>query len=58
MREQTVAHRAPPPSDPANRWFLRPERDRADDALDGIGVEFDAAIIEEACKVRSKRIKE
>jgi hypothetical protein len=24
MREQTVAHRMPPPSEPANRWFLRP----------------------------------
>ena len=24
MREQTVAHRSPPPSEPANRWFLRP----------------------------------
>jgi hypothetical protein len=24
MREQTVAHRTPPPSEPANRWFLRP----------------------------------
>src|ERR1700755_1754132 len=24
MREQIVAHRAAPPSEPANRWFLRP----------------------------------
>src|SRR5947209_2312150 len=24
MREQTVAHRSAPPSEPANRWFLRP----------------------------------
>jgi hypothetical protein len=24
MREQMVAHRTPPPSEPANRWFLRP----------------------------------
>ena len=24
MREQTVAQRTPPPSEPANRWFFRP----------------------------------
>src|SRR5882762_877900 len=24
VREQMVAHRTPPPSEPANRWFLRP----------------------------------
>ena len=44
MREQMVAHRTPPPSEPANRWFLR---DGPDGALDRIVVEFDAAVIEE-----------
>src|ERR1700730_3484963 len=24
MREQTIAQRTPPPSEPAKRWFLRP----------------------------------
>ena len=24
IREQTVAQRTPPPSEPAKRWFLRP----------------------------------
>jgi hypothetical protein len=43
-----VAYRAPPPSEPANRWFFSPERDRADGTLDRIVVEFDAAVIEES----------
>jgi hypothetical protein len=42
MSEQTVAHRTPPPSEPANRWFLR------NGALDQIVIEFDTAVIEEA----------
>jgi hypothetical protein len=42
-----VAHRTPPPSEPANRRFL-PERDRRDGTLDGVIVELDATVIEEA----------
>ncbi len=50
MREQTVAQRSAPPSDPANRWFLRPSVNGPDRALNGVGVEFKAAIIQEAAE--------
>jgi hypothetical protein len=45
MREQTVAHRTAPPSEPANRWFLR---DGSNGALDRVVVELDTTVIEEA----------
>jgi hypothetical protein len=48
MRAQTVAQRAPPPSEPANRWFLRPSATGPDRALDRIVVEVDTTIVEEA----------
>jgi hypothetical protein len=47
MREQTVAHRAPPPSEPA---ILAPERDGPNRRLDRIVVEIDTAIIQETAK--------
>lgn len=45
--EQTVAQRWAPPSD---QVVLAAERYRADGSLDGVGIEFDAAIAEEAAK--------
>src|SRR5438034_8290875 len=50
IREQTVAHRAPPPSEPANRWFLRPKRDGSDRTFNRIVVEVDTAIVQETAE--------
>jgi hypothetical protein len=41
-----MAQLSAPPSEPAKRWFLAP-LDRPDGALDGVRIDFDAAIFEE-----------
>jgi hypothetical protein len=50
MREQTVAQRAAPPLEFCEEVVLAAERDGADGAFDGVGVEFDAAVIKEAAR--------
>src|ERR1700680_4143127 len=49
MREQTIAQRTPPPSEPAKRWFLRPSAIGLIARSAGL-FELDAAIIDKAAE--------
>src|SRR5262245_34794701 len=51
MSEQSVAHRSPPISELAKRMILAPECNGANRTLNRIGIELDAAVVQESRKV-------